>query len=125
MDATQNSTVPACTAVRLIGALDADLVAAFVRVERQLGRLARGIVLVDLRDVTVEAEREVRGFVDLIRRARAEGRDVRLEGYGVAWRAAVKQHFSRVPPVDAQLRSAIRRTIILAHSHNAERSTIG
>lgn len=125
MYAAQSSPFPPCTAVRLIGTLDAELVAAFVGVERQLGRLARGIVVVDLRDVTLEAERDVTRFVDVIRRARAEGRDVRIEGYGGAWLAAVKQHFSRVPPVDAQLRSAIRRTIILAHSRNAERSTIG
>jgi anti-anti-sigma regulatory factor len=113
--------VPAPLVVRLIGVLDADLVAAFGALERGLAGARGATVVVDVRDVDVLGETEIDALAELIGTARREGRDVRLEARSLHWRRAAKKHCSGQPPVDAQLRSAVRRTVIVAHSHNPKR----
>jgi anti-anti-sigma regulatory factor len=107
--------------LRLIGVLDADLVAAFGALERGLPGARNATVLVDVRDVDVLGESEMDALASAIGAARREGRDVRLEARSLHWRRAAKKHLSAQPPIDAQLRSAVRRTVILAHSHNTKR----
>ena len=125
MYAAPNSPLPPCITVRLIGVLDADFVAAFRSTEREIGRAGRVIVLVDVRDLTVHNEKDVAAIVEVIRRARAENRDVRLDQRTPAWRHVSMKHLSAVPAVDAQLRSGVRRTVILAHSGTTKSSTFG
>lgn len=125
MYAAPNSPLPPCVVLRLIGVLDADFVAAFRSTEREIGRAERAIVLVDVRDLTVQNERDVAAIVEVIRRARAENRDVRLDQRTPAWRRIAVKHLSAIPAVDEQLRSGIRRTVILAHSGTMKSSTFG
>lgn len=125
MYAPPNSPLLRCVSLRLIGVLNADFIAAFRSAEREIGRAGRAIVLVDVRGLTVENERDVAAIVEVIRRARGENRDVRLDLRAAAWRHAAVQHLSAVPPIDEQLRSAVRRTIILAHSGVTKSSTFG
>jgi len=113
--------VSAPVVVRLIGVLDADLVAAFGALERGLAGARNAAVIVDVRDVDVLGETEMDALATTIGAARREGRDVRLEARSLHWRRAAKKHLSAQPPVGAELRSAVRRTVILAHSHNAKR----
>jgi anti-anti-sigma regulatory factor len=113
--------VPAPLVVRLIGVLDADLVAAFSVLERGLAGARNATVLVDVRDVDVLGETEIDALVAAVGAARREGRDVRLEARSLHWRRAAKKHLSAQPPIDPQLRSAVRRTVILAHSRNTKR----
>jgi anti-anti-sigma regulatory factor len=107
--------------VRLIGILDADLVAAFGALERGLAGARNATVVVDVRDVDVLGETEIDALARAVGAARREGRDVRLEARSLHWRRAAKKQLSTQPPVDPQLRSAVRRTVILAHSHNPKR----
>jgi len=123
--ATPNSPLPACVKLRLIGVLDPDLLVAFRSAEREVGRAGRVIVLVDVCDLTVRNEADVAAIVEVIRRARAENRDVRLDRRTPAWRHAAVKHLSTVPVADEQLRSSVRRTIILAHSGATKSSTFG
>jgi anti-anti-sigma regulatory factor len=113
---------PSPVVLRLIGVLDAELVEAFVALERGLVGRRGATVLVDVRDVQLLGEAEVKGVVGAIKTARAEGRDVRLDGRGLTWRRAVKQQLSAQPLIDAQLRSSAGRTVILAHSGKHKRS---
>jgi anti-anti-sigma regulatory factor len=113
--------VPAPLVVRLIGVLDAELVAAFGALERGLAGARDATVVVDVQDVDVLGETDLEALVCAIGAARREGRDVRLEARSLHWRRAAKKHLCGQPPVDAQLRSAVRRTVILAHSHNVKR----
>jgi anti-anti-sigma regulatory factor len=101
---------------RLIGVLDADLIAAFGALERGLPGAAGATVLVDVRDLHVLGETEMTELARAIAAARAEGRDVRLDARNLHWKRAAKQNISKQPAVDAQLRSEARRTVILAHS---------
>ena len=113
--------VPAPLIVHLIGVLDADLVAAFQALERGLAGAPNATVVVDVRDVDVLGESEMDALAAAVGAARCEGRDVRLEARSLHWRRAARKHLSAQPPVGAELRSAVRRTVILAHSHNTKR----
>ena len=115
MYAVHPQTLPAPVSLRLIGVLDADLVAAFGALERGLVGRSGATIVVDVRDVDVLGEAHVDGLVRTIAGARAEGRDVRLDGRSFPWRRAVKTALPAQPPVDAHLRAAVRRTVILAH----------
>ena len=121
MYAPRSEPVCAPLVIRLIGLLDADLVAAFDALVRGLGAARGATVVVDVRDVDVIGESEIDALASAVGAARREGRDVRLEARSLHWRRAAKQHLCGQPPVDAELRSAIRRTVILAHSHSAKR----
>ena len=108
--------VPAPVSLRLIGVLDADLIASFEALGEELAQPTGGTVLVDVRDLHVGGEAEMLGLIDTIRRARAGGRDLRLDAKSLPWRRLLKAELSAQPPVDPVLRAAVRRTVILAHS---------
>jgi hypothetical protein len=118
--APQPEPVPAPVAVRLIGVLDADLVASFSAVERSFGA-AGATLLVDVRDIDVLREAEMDDLARAVGAARREGRDVRLDARSIHWRRTAKKNISAQPAVDAQLRSAVRRTVIVAHSARPSR----
>ncbi len=122
MYAPRPQPVPSPVVVRLIGVLDADLVEAFVALERGLVGRDGATVLVDVRDLQVLGEAGLRQMVLAVAAARGAGRDVRLEVRGLAWRRALKQNRCAQPPVDSQLRSAAGRTVILAHSGKHKRA---
>jgi hypothetical protein len=102
--------------LRLIGVLDADLIASFEALGGELAQPAGGTVVVDVRDLHVGGEPEMLGIIDTIRRARAGGRDLRLDAKSLPWRRLQKTELSTQPLVDQVLRGAVRRTVILAHS---------
>ena len=116
MYAPRIQTVPACVALRLIGVLDADLVTAFSALVRGMVGFENATVIVDLRDLELFSEADLAAFVAAVRRARGEGRDVRLDARGLAWRRIVKHELPSMPAVDVEQCSDIRRTVILAHS---------
>jgi hypothetical protein len=107
--------------IRLIGVLDTDLVEAFTVLERGLAAFEHATVIVDVRDVQIMGETEMQALAGAVRHARAAGRDVRLDPRGLLWRRLAKKEFSAVPKVDAELRSAVRRTAIVAHSGRRRR----
>ncbi|HEY0395803.1 MAG TPA: hypothetical protein VGD01_14990 [Candidatus Elarobacter sp.] len=121
MYAPQPQPVPAPVVVRLIGLLDADLVAAFAALESSYAGAAGATVLVDVRDADVLRETEMDELARAVGAARRQGRDVRLDARSVHWRRAAKKNISGQPVVDAKLRSAVRRTVIVAHSHGNRR----
>jgi ABC-type transporter Mla MlaB component len=102
--------------LRLIGILDTDLVAAFTVLERGLAAARGAAVLVDVRGLQIIGDAGIEALAAAIVCARAQGRDVRLDARNFPWRRAVKAHLAGQPPVDPELRSAVRRTVILAHS---------
>jgi hypothetical protein len=104
--------------VRLIGVLDADLVAAFAAAMRTW---VGATVLVDVRDVGPLGEADMRALTGAIAAARAAGSDVRLDAHSLPWRRAAKRELAAQPPIDAGLRQRVRRTIILAHSVRRKR----
>jgi anti-anti-sigma regulatory factor len=104
--------------VRLIGVLDAELIAAFTTLERGL---AGATVLVDVRSLNLLGESEMDALAGAVASARRDGRDVRLDARGLQWKRIVKKMISGQPAVDVQLRSSIRRTAILAHSARHKR----
>lgn len=121
MYAPQPHAISSPVVLRLIGVLDADLVAAFGTLERGLAGAAGATVVVDVSDLDVIGEAEMDDLARCVAAARAEGRDVRLDARGLSWKRAAKQNISKQPPVNAQLRSAARRTVILAHSVKRKR----
>ena len=122
MYAPQPQPIASPVVFRLIGVLDADLIAAFGALERGLAAAAGATVLVDVRDVHVLGESEMADLARTVAAARAEGRDVRLDARSLHWKRTTKQNISKQPAVSAQLRSAARRTVILAHSAKRKRS---
>ncbi len=121
MYAPQPQPVSQPVVIRLIGVLDGDLIATFTSLERGLRDLQPATVLVDVRDLNVIGESEMRALADAIAGARREGRDVRLDARSLSWKRVVKKNLSTQPPVDAKLRSETRRTVILAQSTNRKR----
>ena len=121
MYAPQPQPIAPPVVFRLIGVLDADLIAAFGTLERGLASAAGATVLVDVRDVHVLGESEMTDLARTVAAARAEGRDVRLDARSLHWKRAAKQNISKQPAVSAQLRSEARRTVILAHSAKRKR----
>ncbi len=121
MYATQTLAVPAPIAVRLIGILDAELIASFDVHQRTLAGLEGHTLLVDVRDVQVIGDDDVSRLVEMIRSARAQGRDVRLDARSLPWRTQVKKNLSTQPPISAEFRSDVRRTVIIAHSGKHKR----
>ena len=111
-------SVAAPVVVRLIGVLDAELIAAFGTLERGF---AGATVLVDVRSVHLLGESEMDALGGAVAAARREGRDVRLDARSLPWKRIVKKTISAQPAVDTQLRSSIRRTAILAHSARYKR----
>jgi hypothetical protein len=73
-------------------------------------------VIVDVRDLQVLGEHGMTLLAGAVRDARARGRDVRLDAHGLAWRRIAKKMISGQPAIDAELRAAVRRTVIIAHS---------
>ncbi|MDB5028953.1 MAG: hypothetical protein JWO66_2642 [Candidatus Eremiobacteraeota bacterium] len=116
MYAPQLQPLPAPLALRLIGILDNDLVAAFSTLERGLEATRGTAVLVDVRGLQIVGQAQIDALAAAVAGARAQGRDVRLDARGLHWRRAVKQHIATQPAIDADLRSAVRRTVILALS---------
>jgi anti-anti-sigma regulatory factor len=114
--APRSQPVPAVVALRVIGVLDADLVMAFSALVRGMVGFEHATVVVDVRDVELFGEADLSAFVAAVRRARSEGRDVRLDTRDLAWRRIVKHDLAGMPPVDAGSSADIRRTVILAHS---------
>jgi anti-anti-sigma regulatory factor len=114
--APRSQPVPVFVALRLIGVLDTDLVAAFTALVRGMVGFENATVILDVRDLELFGESDLAAFVAAVRRARADGRDVRLDAHGLAWRRIAKHEFPSMPAVDARQRSDIRRTVILAHS---------
>lgn len=118
MYAPQAQPAPAPVSVRLIGVLDADLVAAVaVAVREHPG----ATVLLDVRDVGPLGEGEIRALSGAVAAARAAGCDVRLDASSLAWRRAVKRDLAAQPAIEPALRARVRRTVILAHSGKRKR----
>jgi anti-anti-sigma regulatory factor len=113
--------VSAPVVMRLIGVLDADLIATFRTLERGLGGDG-GTVLVDVRDLSLVGEDEMTALAGAVANARSEGRDVRLDARSLHWKRAAKKNISKQPVVDAKLRADVRRTVILAHSARRKRT---
>ena len=116
MYAPCSQPIPAVVALRLIGVLDGDLVTAFSALVRGMVGFENATVLVDLRDLELFGETDLAAFVTAVRRARADGRDLRLDTQNLVWRRIAKHELAGVPTVDAGSSSDIRRTVILAHS---------
>ena len=116
MYASQTLAAPAPIALRLIGLLDGELLAAFAALERGLVGVQGGLVLVDVRDLQTLGDDAMRALLETISSARAQGRDVRLDARSLPWRNLMKKHLRMQPPVTPELRSDIRRTVIIAHS---------
>jgi anti-anti-sigma regulatory factor len=108
--------------LRLIGVLDADLVTAFQNLERGLAAAAGATVLVDVRDLQTLGEGDMKALAAAIRTAREGGRDVRLDARSLPWRRIVKSSLPGQPSVDQADRTAVRRTVILAHSTKRKRN---
>jgi anti-anti-sigma regulatory factor len=119
--APRTQPVSATVALRLIGVLDADLVTAFSALVRGMVGFENATVIVDVRDLELFGETDLAAFVAAVRRARCEGRDVRLDTRSLAWRRIVKNELPSMPAVEAGLHSDIRRTVILAHSARKRR----
>ncbi|MDQ6942932.1 MAG: hypothetical protein M3169_10540 [Candidatus Eremiobacteraeota bacterium] len=116
MYAARTQPVPASVALRLIGVLDTDLVMAFTALVRGMVGFENATVIVDVRDLELFGEADLAAFLAAVRRARCEGRDVRLDTRSLAWRRIAKSELPGVPAVDGELGSDVRRTVILAHS---------
>jgi anti-anti-sigma regulatory factor len=120
--APQIQPAAASVVLRLIGVLDGDLVTAFQNLERGLAAAAGATVLVDVRDLQTLGESDMKALASAIRAARDGGRDVRLDARSLPWRRLVKTTLPGQPAVDAELRQAVRRTVILAHSTKRKRN---
>lgn len=107
--------VPAPVVLRLIGVLDAALIASFGALVAEVGTPGRPVI-VDVRDLTLVGEKDVTGLGRAIAAARVEGRDVRLDAPTLAWRRAMRTLLAAQPPIEEAQRSAVRRTVILAHT---------
>ncbi len=121
MYAPRTQPVPASVALRLIGVLDTDLVTAFSALVRGMVGFENATVIVDVRDLELFGEADLAAFVAAVRRARCEGRDVRLDTRSLAWRRIAKGELPSMPAVESSLDSDIRRTVILAHSARKRR----
>jgi anti-anti-sigma regulatory factor len=119
--APRAQAVPVPVALRVIGVLDSDLVTAFTALVRGMVGFEHATVIVDLRDLELFGETDLAAFVAAVRRARCEGRDVRLDTRSLAWRRIAKAELPGMPAVDTEARSDIRRTVILAHSARKRR----
>ena len=108
--------------VPLSGVLDTDLVTAFAALVRGMVGFENATVIVDLRDLELFGETDLAAFLAAVRRARCEGRDVRLDTRSLAWRRIAKSELPGMPAVDTEAGSDIRRTVILAHSVRRRRS---
>jgi len=114
--APQVAAFPAPVSLRLIGVLDGDLLEAFRALESRLVGIGGAAVIVDVRDLQVLGEHGMTLLAGAVRDARARGRDVWLDAHGLAWRRIAKKMISGQPAIDAELRAAVRRTVIIAHS---------
>lgn len=121
MFAPQTLAAPAPIALRLIGHLDADLLASFATLAGGLAGHDGGTILVDVRDVQTFGEDQMEELADVIRTARAQGRDVRLDARTLPWRTVLKRSLRLQPPVTPAMRSDVRRTVIIAHSGKSKR----
>jgi anti-anti-sigma regulatory factor len=119
--APRTRPVSATVVLRLIGVLDTELVEAFTALVRGLVGFENATIIIDVRDLDLFGEADLAAFVAAIRRARCEGRDVRLDARRLPWRRIVKQALPTMPAVDAELGYDVRRTVILAHSARKRR----
>lgn len=122
MYAPQVAAFPAPVSLRLIGVLDGELLEAFRAIESRLVGIGGAAVIVDVRDLEVLGEHGMTLVASAIREARSRGRDVRLDAHGLVWRRIAKKNISGQPAVDAELRSAVRRTVIIARSPQRPRA---
>jgi hypothetical protein len=120
--AAQQQPISGPVVFRLIGILDADLIAAFGALESGLVGCRGATVVVDVRHLDVLGETDMNALADVVAAARRAGRDVRLDARTLPWRRVAKKGLRAQPPVDAELRSGARRTVILAHSARRKRS---
>jgi anti-anti-sigma regulatory factor len=120
--APRTQPVSATVALRLIGVLDADLVTAFTALVRGMVGFENATVIVDVRDLELFSETDLAAFVAAVRRARCDGRDVRLDARSLPWRRIVKNELPAMPAVEPDDRCDIHRTVILAHSVRKRRS---
>jgi len=119
--APQLAPCPAPVVIRLIGVLDADLIAAFATVERSLASGGGATVVVDVRDLSPLGERDLRALLRAVGDARREGRDVRLDAPAFGWRQAIRRELGAFPVPDQAVKAAVRRTIVVAHSGKQRR----
>ena len=115
MYAPQLEPRPAPIMLRLIGLLDTTLLDALRVIERGLVGRDGATVIVDVRSLDVRSDESMSALAAIVAEARARGRDVRLDARGLHWKRAAKQIVTQ-PPIDADLRGGVRRTVILAHS---------
>ncbi len=121
MYAPRPQHVPAPVVLRLIGVLDSEFVTAFTALVRGMVGFDNATVIVDVRDLQLFGEAGLAAFVVAVRRARCEGRDVRLDTRSLQWRRIAKQELPAMPAVDTEFSSEVRRTVILAHSARKRR----
>ena len=121
MYAPQLAPCPAPVVIRLIGVLDLDLVTAFSTVERGLASNGGATVIVDVRDLDLLGERDLNTLLKTVGEARSEGRDLRFDAKGFAWRSAIRRELGMPATVDEGCKAAVRRTIIVAHSGKQRR----
>jgi len=107
--APRTQPVPVTVALRLIGVLDTDLVTAFTALVRGMVGFENATVVVDVRDLELFGETDLAAFVAAVRRARCEGRDVRLDTRSLAWRRIVKNELPGMPAVEPELGSDVRK----------------
>lgn len=121
MYAPRTQPVSAPVALRLIGVLDTDLVAAFTALVRGMVGFEHATVIVDVHDLELFGETDLAAFVAAVRKVRCDGRDVRLDARSLPWRRIAKQELPAMPAVDTEMSSEVRRTVILAHSARRRR----
>ena len=121
MYAPRTQPVSPPVALRLIGVLDADLVTAFSALVRGMVGFEHATVIVDVRDLELFGEADLAAFVAVVRRARCEGRDVRIDARSLGWRRIAKQDLPAMPDIETEMGSEVRRTVILAHSARKRR----
>jgi len=108
--------------LRLIGILNPALVAEFAALERDVSFRSPGTtVLVDVTDLSPLGHDDLAALGQVVRRARIEGRDVRLMAETLPWKRVLRRVLPGQPEVDAGLRSSARRLVILAHNGKRRR----
>jgi len=94
--------------------LDGELLEAFRAIESRLVGIEGAAVIVDVRDLEVFGEHGMTLVAAAVREAR---RAATCGSTRTAWPGADRQEeYLRQPAVDAKLRSAVRRTVIIARS---------
>ena len=112
MYAPQAQPFPAPVALRLIGLLDADLIAGIPRPRAPPAPAAT--VLVDVRDLELLGEDRDGRALSRDRAARGRGRDVRLDARSLHWKPLAKKNCLRAAADRTRnFVPRVRRTVIL------------